>query len=120
MVATGSGPPRYSGRHSMANWTSYEYYYGLAHLWTKKADVNSTEGVGWTRLHMASRHGHFDIVHLLIDHGADVNTKMGHLTALHLASHYGYFDIVKALLERGANVHERTEAGQTPLPMAVQ
>ena len=65
----------------------------------------STEGVGWTLLHMASQHGHFDIVHLLIDHGADVNTKMGHLAALHLASHDGYFDIVKALLERGANVH---------------
>lgn len=65
---------------------------------------------------MASRHGHFDIAHLLIDHGAEVNTKMGHLTALHLASHNDYF---KALLERGAHVHERAEAGRTPLPMTV-
>lgn len=78
--------------------------------------MNSTEGVGWTLLHMASRHVHFDIVHLLIDHGAEVNTKMGHLTALHLASHNDYF---KALLERGAHVHERAEAGRTPLPMTV-
>jgi ankyrin repeat protein len=73
----------------------------------------------WTPLHKAAYDGFADVVHLLLDHGADVNAKtMGRLTALLFASYYNHVDVVKVLLERGANVHERNEYGRTPFQIA--
>jgi ankyrin repeat protein len=37
-----------------------------------EAEVNCTDGVGWTPLHVATFGGHINIVHMLLDHGADV------------------------------------------------
>ena len=87
------------------------------------ADVNFPDGVGgvgWTPLQVASQCGHSEIVHVLLEHGADVNAKKeDDWTALHLASYLDYFDVVEALLKRGANLHERDDQGRTPFQLAV-
>ena len=37
--------------------------------------MNRSAGIGWTPLHLAARDGHFDIVSLLLDNGADIAAK---------------------------------------------
>lgn len=49
-------------------------------------------------LHLSAKSGHDDIVHLLLQAGADVNESRPEGTALHLASLYGKKDVVKLLL----------------------
>ncbi|KAJ7284170.1 ankyrin repeat-containing domain protein [Mycena rebaudengoi] len=55
---------------------------------------------------VASYHGYMDIVHLLIEKGADVNAQGGHLgNALQAASSLGHESIVHLLIEKGADVN---------------
>ena len=58
-----------------------------------------------TAVMQASRKGHRDIVQLLCERGADVNTKdkEGN-TALHYAAQHGHVEVVKLLLKEGANI----------------
>jgi ankyrin repeat protein len=58
--------------------------------WEKKFEVVQllikyrADGVGWTPPQVASQCGHSEIVHVLLDHGADVDAKkMDGWTALH-------------------------------------
>ncbi|KAJ7223968.1 ankyrin repeat domain-containing protein [Mycena rebaudengoi] len=55
---------------------------------------------------VASYYGYMDIVHLLIEKGADVNAQSGHCgNALQVASSEGHESIVHLLIEKGANVN---------------
>jgi ankyrin repeat protein len=58
-------------------------------------------------------------VGLLIDAGADVNTrgKNGN-TPLHDAVSFGNLDMVKYLVSRGADVNAKNDLGLTPLMQA--
>ena len=60
-----------------------------------------------TPLHVASAHGHDDVVHLLLQHNAEVNvrcTSGGRWTPLLSASRFGHANAVQLLLEHGADV----------------
>lgn len=59
-----------------------------------------------------------EIVRVLIDKGADVNTPSSSETALMRAASAGYVDTVRLLLSKGAEVNVNTDDG-TPLMMAV-
>lgn len=65
---------------------------------------------------IAARHGHKNIVNLLLDHGANIHAE-NHFgrTALIEACLKGHNAMVKILLERGANVLESDSSGRTPL-----
>ena len=59
-----------------------------------------------TPLHAASARGHSEIVHILVDRGADVNAQGGILgNALQIASARGNSRIVQTLLDGGADVN---------------
>jgi ankyrin repeat protein len=77
----------------------------LAH----RADVNFKQGEGVTALHEAAQSGDLDVVHMLLDAGADPDARTGKLddgtsgrTALDLAREAGHDDVVTLLLSRGA------------------
>lgn len=54
-----------------------------------------------TPIDNASKHGHYEIVKLLIDAGANINT---HYTAINFAIKGGHDKIVKLLIDSGANI----------------
>lgn len=60
-----------------------------------------------------------EIVRVLVDNGADVNTPSRSETALMRAARAGYVDIVRLLLSKGAQVNANVDDG-TPLMMAVR
>jgi hypothetical protein len=65
-----------------------------------------------TPLHLASRYGHKNVAHMLIERGADLLTqdKSGN-TPLHLALQMGHVEVAHMLIERGADVQPRTSTG---------
>jgi len=70
--------------------------------------VNASANNGWTALMLASRCGHYNIVRLLLEAGADVNAKDDDgSTALMLASRNGYIDIVRLLKSKELNNEDR-------------
>jgi ankyrin repeat protein len=81
--------------------------------------VNATDNTGRTPLHLASQCGQFEVVRLLIKHGANVNASDGsHSTPLHLASSSGSPDTVRVLIEYGANVNSLDGNRKMPIHLA--
>ena len=72
-----------------------------------------------TALHCAAKEGHPDVVRVLIDAGADIDTKNNGRSPLHCASDSGALEVVKTLVEAGAgvNVTDGNE-GRTCLSLA--
>jgi len=76
------------------------------------ADINSALG-------SASSRGFTDTVQLLLDKGADVNTKdSDEETALFKASKFGNPDIVQILIDAGADVNAQNKIKSTALIVA--
>lgn len=76
---------------------------------------NQQNNAGSSGLHIASRYGYAAVVRLLLDNGADVESKGPYgKTALYKAATYGHEDVARLLLEHGADVeskdHDRTTA----------
>ena len=73
-----------------------------------------------TPLMVAARRGTWDMVKLLLDRGANVNTSSPIAgTALHAAAYRGRLDLCKLLIERGADVNAPNEEGWTVLHQVV-
>jgi hypothetical protein len=82
---------------------------------TRKADVQACSHRGKTALHLASAHGHANIVHLLLKHKANCKaTSNGEWTALHMAAERGYKEVVRELIDYRADVNAATTKGRTP------
>lgn len=73
----------------------------------------------FTPLFGASARNHPQIVGILLDAGASVDTQDEHrMTALHAASTFGFADVIEVLLGRGADPNEQDDRGWTPLHTA--
>lgn len=60
---------------------------------------------GWTPLMVAAMQGNVDIVQLLLERGADVNTETsGHQNALTFAMEFGHEEVARLLRQAGASV----------------
>lgn len=82
-------------------------------------EVNLREDDGLTPLHLAAENCHTNVVALLLDRGAAINTvAKDKATPLHLAAQEGCTDVVALLLARGARVNERDDQERTPLDRA--
>ena len=65
--------------------------------------------------------GSYNVVRLLVEHGADVTSKMKDgSTPMHLAVQNGREDHTRLLLEFGADATVKDKGGSTPLHLAVQ
>jgi ankyrin repeat protein len=72
-----------------------------------------------TPLHSAAAGGSAEIVHLLLEAGADPNSRQnGGFTALHAAAQNGDVAMARDLLDHGAEVDPATEDGRTALAIA--
>ena len=117
----------------------------VEHLLALGAEVDWTDSCGWTPLHVASLHGHEQVVRKLISAGANPRaqtsswnaaeiTVPGYVYASHLWSaqplHLAVIGLNKGtaeiLISHGANVNEQTaqghadrKAGQGPTPLHI-
>ena len=72
-----------------------------------------------TPLVVASRQGHLEVARLLLEHGADTETRDGEdWSALELASAWGHAEVVQLLLEHGADVDSVRKNNTTALHVA--
>ena len=100
-----------------------------------KVDVRARDVDSWTVMHYVS-HGPYysssvkphygpqllaDVARLLLEHGADVNTRDDEgTTPLYAAAKNGRVQVVHVLLEQGANVGAEDNQGKTPLHGAAE
>lgn len=74
---------------------------------------------GWTPLIFAARHGHPDIVTMLVDAGAFLHAKdHSGSTAMHSAAFAGSVKTIETLLDLGSPIDPVNKRGQTPLHVA--
>ena len=84
-----------------------------------EVDLNYQNSENYTALHIAVQEKHTDVVQVLIDAGADFETKNDvRRTALHVASISGELTTVKMLVEAGADVRATDAEGSTCLILA--
>jgi ankyrin repeat protein len=86
-------------------------------LIARGADPDAAHGDGMTALHWAAQHGDVEIAGLLLDAGADTETRtrLGGHTPLHVASRSAQELTVTALLVAGADPAAVTTTGATAL-----
>jgi len=82
--------------------------------------VNARNNNGFTPLHYAADHGHVDILHLLVENGADLEAQgnIGRRT-LHFAASNGHLPFIQELLSRyHVDINARDNFGFTALRVA--
>jgi ankyrin repeat protein len=85
------------------------------------ANVNKSDKMGNTPLHIATKMDAFEIIKFLIENGAEVNisNKKGN-TPLHNASKKKNIKIVRFLVDNGAEIDARNDENNTPLILATK
>jgi hypothetical protein len=79
-------------------------------------DLNKKGHLERTALHWAAVRGHEAVVRLLLDKGADIETRDGNgWTALHWAAKWGHEAMVRLLLDKGTDIEARDGSGWTAL-----
>jgi ankyrin repeat protein len=87
-------------------------------LLTRDADVNKT---GWTPLHYAATGGHVEVVRLLLEHHAYLDTESPNgSTPLMMAAMYGNLQTVKVLLDAGADPGLANKSNASALDFAIK
>ena len=84
------------------------------------ADIDYADaGLAYNALGAAASRGHLSMVNLLVEQGADINSKGGYYgNALYLACLGKHMAVVDFLLEKGADVNARLMKDDTALIMA--
>ncbi|CZR56859.1 uncharacterized protein PAC_06748 [Phialocephala subalpina] len=92
-------------------------------LLKNRHDLDSKDTYGRTALSYAAAHGHEAVVKLLLEKGAELETKdeyYGSRTPLSWAAEDGHEAVVKLLLEKGAELETKDDYGRTPLSWAAE
>lgn len=92
-------------------------------LLLKGAKVNqvSRNDIRMAPLHGAVSSGLVAIAQILLEHGANVNTRQGAgYTPLHQAAYNGHAEMVELLLRHGADLEAHLPNGKTPLNLALE
>ncbi|KAH3776758.1 hypothetical protein DPMN_178190 [Dreissena polymorpha] len=91
-------------------------------LMMRGAAVDKKNLYGWTPVMQAARHGHNNIIALILQHQVDMNATNAYgMTALTLAAKGGHLQVVRLLVEGGADINTQGNACEyTPLMVAAQ
>ncbi len=85
-------------------------------LLDKGADINTSNSLGETALHLAAFGGHSETAELLLEKRANINAvDKGGNTALLLACYFKQIDVISVLVEKGADVGVTNKNGVTAL-----
>ncbi|KAL5968830.1 Ankyrin repeat and KH domain-containing protein 1, partial [Taenia solium] len=121
-------------RGAEVGWPMAEYYESALTIACERGDItiarillkakNSSQDRG-RELHIAltkaASEGHFEVVKLLLDHGAEVNRCEDGIEApIFAAITGGNLDILKLLIAYRVDIEERNKVGYTPIMMAAQ
>jgi len=87
-------------------------------LMERGADVNAAPTLLGPALMPALAKRRTDLINLLLDAGANPNSRRNRENAIHIAVNLRCLDCVKALVEAGADVNAKTRDGRTPLHLA--
>jgi ankyrin repeat protein len=112
-------PKRIVGLHLAAYFGLHE---ALPYLILRQEDVDLADEYGRTPLCYASMNGHQAVVQLLLNRGADIESKDNQTgqTPLLWAVEKGHEAVVQVLLDKGANIESRDiQNGRTPLIWAI-
>ena len=84
------------------------------------SDIEAKDpGTGASVLHYAVMRGNPEILQLLLDRGADINSRTRNgTTPLHTAVLYNRYEVAEKLLGKGADVNAQSASGATPLALA--
>lgn len=85
------------------------------------ADIEEKDAnAGGSVLHFAVQKGKLPIIDLLVNRGADINSRTKtSTTPLHTAVFYGHLHVVEYLVSRGADINAQSALGATPLQLAM-
>ncbi|XP_069693195.1 ankyrin repeat domain-containing protein 23-like isoform X2 [Periplaneta americana] len=89
-------------------------------------DVNTEDALGWNRtpLHWAAIQNYLDIAQVLLDGGANIESRETGIynlyTPLHEASKHGHLSMCRLLLDAKAEPNSKDGAGSTPLHTAAR
>lgn len=86
-------------------------------LLAEGAEVNESDFIPGTPLHIAALEGNSEIAKSLIERSADleaVSEQQGS-RSLHLAAEFGNVSVIALLLDNGANIEARDDHKRTPL-----
>ena len=100
------------------------YEYVVQWIFEKHAnffDIEAKEALGFSALNYAAYAGNTSILNILIEHGADINSKTNeNLTPILTACVVGQEDCVKALVEKAHASLLKTEDSFSPLILAAE
>ncbi|QGQ93738.1 ankyrin repeat domain-containing protein [Paenibacillus psychroresistens] len=93
----------------------------LMELLEAGCDVNAQDEEGRTALIQAALYNNVEVVQILIEHGANVNTRdfFNGYAALHFAARNSSLELMQLLLKHKAEVDIKDINGNTPLLVAV-
>ena len=75
---------------------------------------------GYTALHIAAQKGHTACIGVLLNRGADIESKENQGdTALHIAAQEGHTTCIGVLLDRGADIESKENQGYTALLLSL-
>lgn len=112
-------------KFTLCDYVNLEFEDEIKELINNKVNVNTPDEENkFTALHYAARNGKTNIVRLLCNSGADVNTKITSTdlygwTPLMLAAYNNQLDNVKILFFEKADVNLKNKKGQTALDLAI-
>ncbi|CAH8554461.1 unnamed protein product [Heterobilharzia americana] len=107
-------------RFSLLHWAAREGQRNIVDLLViRGARINATNMGDDTALHLAAAHGHFDVVHYLLNsHRLYVDSANEHgNTALHYACFWNHLEIAEYLIKNGASLMQENKYGETPLEL---
>ncbi|XP_074596331.1 uncharacterized protein LOC141851486 [Brevipalpus obovatus] len=88
-------------------------------LLIKKIDLDQKDSSHHTPLSLAAAQGHSQVVDLLLEKGAKINSEKKRNSPLHLAALNNHLETVKLLINKGADISAKNNEKDTPLHIAV-